>query len=211
MIAPKVGRAPAPNAGAAAADPPSGDGAAPNPPPAGAAPMGLRAPPAGAAPKLPDVAGAGEGWHGAVFPVPAAAAPPKTGAELTTMGSKRPPPVAGAAGANGLAGRSRPQATSPPPTNRLPPDAGAGAAAPPPNRPPVRATAGGATGAAPGANGLSGAPRPATAPNGSGGGVPSSRRTALRATREWVPTPGTLTSTLPSACSIATVQPRKLP
>ena len=74
MIAPKVGRAPAPNAGAAAADPPSGDGAAPNPPPAGSAPMGLRAPPAGAAPKLPHVAGAGEGWYGTVLPVPAAAA-----------------------------------------------------------------------------------------------------------------------------------------
>ena len=90
MIAPKVGRAPAPNAGAAAADPPSGDGAAPNPPPAGSAPMGLRAPPAGAAPKLPHVAGAGEGWYGTVLPVPAAAAPPKTGAELTTKESKRP-------------------------------------------------------------------------------------------------------------------------
>ena len=79
VFAPKVGRAPAPNAGAAAADPPSGDGAVP---------MGLRAPPAGAAPKLPDVAGAGKGWHGAVLPVPAAAAPPKTCAELSDAESR---------------------------------------------------------------------------------------------------------------------------
>ena len=48
-------------------------------------------------------------------------------------------------------------------------------------------------------------------PAKAGAGAPSSKRTALRATRGRMPTPGMLMSTLPSARSAATEQPAKSP